>query len=60
MTEAEYGEKQTQDTNQLKKAFDAGSRKGRKEGIDEMRDALRGFCAAGIAQREAKRLKEQG
>lgn len=38
MTETEYREKQTQDTNQLKKAFDAGYSKGRKEGIDAMRD----------------------
>ena len=40
MTETEYKKKQAQDTNQLKKAFDAGYRKGRKEGIDEMREVI--------------------
>ena len=31
----------------------------RKEGIEEMRDAIHGFCAAGIAEKAAERLKEQ-
>ena len=35
MTEAEYKEKQVQDTNQLGKAFDYGYQKGWEEGIDE-------------------------
>lgn len=32
---------------------------GREAGIEEMEVALCGFCAAGIAKREAERLKEQ-
>ena len=65
MTETEYREKQTQDTNQLKKAFDAGYSKGRKGGIDVMRDAARRVVGSNLMlfadiNAEAKRLKEQG
>ena len=34
MTETEYKAQQAQDTNQVKKAFDAGYQKGRQEGIE--------------------------
>ena len=70
MTEIEY--RGTQDTNQLKKTFDAGYRKGRREGIDSVREYLiydkdcpcRCYgicnkvppCTWGLAER----LKEQG
>ena len=40
MTEIEYREKQIQDTNQLKKAFDTGYRKGWKEGIEAYERAM--------------------
>ena len=63
MTEADYKEKQARDTNQLKKVFEAGYQKGRKEGIDEMLvSALTwAFDAEGEKRLrdEAERLKEQ-
>ena len=37
-----------------------GMKKGWKEGIDAMEDAIHGFCAAGIAKKEAERLRGQG
>ena len=63
MTEAEYKEKQVQDTNQLKKAFDSGYQQGREEGIEAAYRA--GYEEAAGAPEELENclyewLKEKG
>ena len=63
MTEAEYKEKQVQDTNQLGKAFDYGYQKGREEGVEEAYRA--GYEEAAGVPEELENclyewLKEQG